>query len=70
MDKRLEKYYNGRTCGINLDQGSAVSALSSLIEGKTYDGDLFKMHDDAFMKEQLFPEDYEFWQEKKRDALA
>lgn len=66
MHERLEKYYDGRTCGDYIDESSAISALAALIDGRTHGGALFKMHSDEFMKEHLYPEDYEFWMEQKR----
>ena len=69
MDERLRKYYDGRTCGLDLDRGSAVATLATLLGGDTHDGDLFRMNSDEFMKEHLLPEDYDYWLSEKGRAI-
>lgn len=70
MHERLEKYYDGRTCNDDPLRSSALAALWALCEGRTHDGDLFRMHSDEFINAYLFPEDYEYWIAEKRKALG
>lgn len=70
MHERLKKYYNGRTCDNGVDTSSALAWFAALLDGDYRNGAIFQLNSDEFMQEYLYPEDFEYWLQKKEEFLA
>lgn len=70
MYERLKKYHDGRTCDNGVDTSSALAWFTALLNDDVRDGAIFKLNSDEFMKEYLYPEDYDYWLQKKAEYLA